>query len=468
MRAKRSRFYFPLLLGVILLAAYYAALETTLFISSDEVRETVFGREASYLLFAAVAALIVFAVRVLDWFLFDFLASRRTTIVAPLLLREILSIVFYIILFSWAVSWVFNYSVRGLLATTTVVAAVVGLALQDTLGNLFAGISLHLERTFDVGDVVKSGDLIGVVEGVNWRAARLRTFRNHVVVLPNSLLARERLEIFPRNNANAELVTVGVHYDAEPAKVIEVLERAVQNVAGVLNDPPALARVAAFGESAVNYEIKYWTATYQFRDGIDAEIRRAIWYALRRHELTIPYPIRTLYMAEKPAAAATDRTSEVLERLGAIDVLAPLSEGELKRLAAATEIASFARGETILRAGEEGDSMFVVQRGRVSVRVLGDSGSSEIAQLGEGSVFGEMALLTGERRTADVIASEDVVAFEISKEALQPLLTNNPTLAEAISARMAERRVELESAKNTVVTEEARSLLRRIRSYFHL
>src|SRR5204862_7475031 len=103
----------------------------------------------------------------------------------------------YAILFTSLFSTVFHFDVRGLLTGGAVVAAVVALALQDTLGNLFAGIALHMEETYEIGDVVHSGDYMGIVEGVSWRATRIRGFNNQVVVVPNSVVARARLEIFP-------------------------------------------------------------------------------------------------------------------------------------------------------------------------------------------------------------------------------------------------------------------------------
>lgn len=450
----------------MLFAAYTAVLDSRPipFAGSSDIRNVLFGADEVYLLFAAVIAFAVFAVRVVDAFFFDFVIARRKHIQAPLLLREIISIVLYVAIFSSTVSWLFNYSIRGLLATTTVVAAVIGLALQETLGNLFSGISLHMERTFDVGDVVKSGDFIGVVERVGWRAARLRTFNNNIVVLPNSLLSRERIEVYAAGQPNARAVTVGVSYDADPANVIAVLERAVANVAGVSKQIKPIARVHSFADSALVYEVKYWTETYAQRDVIDAELRRVMWYALRRNDISIPYPHYTIY--NPPPRPQTKSDDIVLQRLMEVDLLAPLSEEQHRIIAQRTKHVRFARGETILRSGEEGDSMFVLHRGTVAVKVREDGREREIAQLSDGSVFGEMALLTGESRSADVLAVSDVEVLEIHKDALRPVLAQNPELASGLSARIVERKQHLESSRSTAQTAEQTSLVSRIRSWF--
>ena len=130
----------------------------------------------------------------------------------------------------------------------------------------------------------------------------------------------------------------------------------------------------------------------------------------------------------------------------------------------------YGKGETILRHGAAGDSMFVVHSGDVSVRVNDpdETGAHEVAILGPGSVFGEMALLTGERRTADIVALDDVVALEIGKDSLQPVLQKHPELVQAISSQVMQRRDHLESLMEEAVEEEEQTLLSRIRSYFGL
>ena len=110
--------------------------------------------------------------------------------------------------------------------------------------------------------------------------------------------------------------------------------------------------------------------------------------------------------------------------------------------------------------------MFVLHRGIVSVQVREDGREREIAQLNDGSVFGEMALLTGEARSADVLAMTDVEVLEIHKDALRPVLAQNPELASGLSARIVERKQHLESSRSATQTAEQTSLVSRIRSWF--
>lgn len=459
MRAS-ARLLLPLL-GALALFAVYSFFQSHLWLADRYGLDT--ARVERVLIFLVVVPLILFTVRALELIAFDFFVFRRKHVRTPVLLREIFSIALYAVLFTWAFSAIFGSKVTAVLATGTVVAAVLGLALQDTLGNLFAGIALHLENGFEVGDVIRAGDYYGVVEAVRWRGTRIRTFENSLVILPNATLARERVEVFPRNNLNGRLLRVGVDYNVPPVTVIDVLTQAAGNVDGVAREVPVLARVAEFGDSSVTYEVKYFTLDYSQRDNIDASIRKAIWYALRRNGIPIPFPIRQLQRYQAPDLRHHPALEEIVDRLGRIDFFSPLSPHDLRALAAAAGIHVWSAGETIIRREDTGDSMFIVHEGNVTVRV----GEADVARLEAGEMFGEMALLTGEARTADVVAMTEVVTVEIAKHALGPILQQHPELADAISARVSARRGRLDNL-GRAPTEERETILSRIRSYFGL
>ncbi|HEX2060170.1 MAG TPA: mechanosensitive ion channel family protein, partial [Thermoanaerobaculia bacterium] len=292
-----SRLAMPALVAVVLLALWWFARENRGFIADLKLEPQSLER---VLLFFACIPSIFFLVRLVDLVAFDIVASRRKQVHAPMLLREIVSIGLYLILFAWAISTVFEYKVVGFLTGGAVLAAVLGLALQETLGNLFAGMALHLEDSFAPGDVIHAGEFFGTVEAVRWRGTRLRTFNNSIVIVPNSVLARERVEIFPRTNLNARVLQIGIDYNVPPATVLNILVQAASNVEGVAHEIPAFARVGGFGDSAAIYEIKYHLYDYAQRDRIDADIRKAVWYALRRNGIAFPLPIRSLQRYQPP------------------------------------------------------------------------------------------------------------------------------------------------------------------------
>ncbi len=459
---RKSYYFFPLIAsGGLVALIYFFDVERRWGLSAEHLR---------WLKFAAVLALVVFCVRVLDVLIFDVAMSRRRAVAAPQLLRQILSIVLYFVALTLASNQWLGFSLVGALTSVTILAAVLGLALQETLGNLFAGIALHMEGAFEVGDVLRSGEFLGVVEQVSWRATRIRGFSNQLVVLPNSVIARDRLEVFPRNNLNGRVLQIGVDYNIPPATVLAILMQAASHIDGVAREAPVIARVGAFSDSAVIYELKYFTRDYAMRDRIDADVRKAVWYALRRNEISFATPIRAYQQYMPPPAGGEALSREELHTLlHDVDILSPLDDVAHDALTAAAKVHFYSRGEAVLHRGSAGDSMFVIHSGSVSVRVPDNSepGWSEVAVLGPGSVVGEMALLTGEVRVADVVATNDVVAIEIGKDSIEPILRAHPDLADAISEKVLQRKGHLD-AMRSAGKEEKESMLDRIRAYFGL
>ena len=256
----------------------------------------------------------------------------------------------------------------ALFTTSAIFGVILGLALQDTLGNFFAGISLQADRPFQVGDVITVGAQrhTGVVEEITWRAIKIRTFTNHVVLISNSTAAREPIEVCPRDNLNARLVFFNTLYTDSPAKTIHVVREAVREADNVSQKITPIVRIRNLGDSGVDYEVKYWLDDYAKYNDTDALVRQRIWYAFRRAGLNFAFPTRTLLVERTAKAGVRDGDGgAIVERLSAVDIFAPLSAEETAMLAQAAASHVFAPGETVIRAGDPGSSMFVVHNGRV-------------------------------------------------------------------------------------------------------
>ena len=155
-----------------------------------------------------------------------------------------------------------------------------------------------------------------------------------------------------------------------------------------------------------------------------------IWYAASRNGLTIPFPIRTVYKTEMPTVEHEDLARDTRKAIESVPVFIPLDAEELESLSRDATLQTYARGEQIVRQGEAGDALYVIRSGRARVTVRGDDGQErDVAHLERGEYFGEMSLLTGEPRTASVLADEDLSVLVVYKEALASLLR------EALDAR---------------------------------
>jgi small-conductance mechanosensitive channel len=401
------------------------------------------------------------------------LAFRLKRIDAPTLIRNIFTIVAFTLLFLIAFTFLFPEVNLGALFTTSAIFGVIlGLALQDTLGNFFAGISLQADRPFQVGDVIAVGAQrhTGVVEEISWRAIKIRTFTNHVVLIANSSAAKEAIEVFPRGNLNARVVLFNTLYTDSPAKTIHVVREAVREAENVSEKITPIVRIKSLGENGVEYEVKYWPEDYAKYNDTDALIRQRIWYAFRRAGLNFAFPTRTLHVDRRPGAAIRDGDGgAIAERLSAVDIFAPLSADEISLLAQAAVSHVFAPSETVIRAGDPGSSMFVVHKGKVRVQVSENGRARTVATLNEGDFFGEMALFTGEPRTANVLALEETEVLEIGHAAMKRVFDTNPDLVESLSFIMAERRQGLASHTDpSTATSDSSGILAAIKRFFGL
>lgn len=423
------------------------------------------------LVFLGILAYLI--VRALNAMVFGLVRFRRG-FEAPTLVRNIFSIVAFTALFFLIFTSIFPDANLGALFTTSAIFGVIlGLALQDTLGNFFAGISLQADRPFQVGDVITVGALrhTGVVEEITWRAVKIRTFQNHVVLISNSTAAKEPIEVCPRDNLNARIVFFNTLFTDSPAKTIHVVREAVREADNVSHRVSPIVRIRNLGDSAVEYEVKYWLEDYAKYNDTDALVRQRIWYAFRRADLNFAYPTRKLLLERKPKLDEADgEGGAIVERLAAVDIFAPLSTEETGMLAQAATSHVFAPGETVIRAGDPGSSMFVVHNGRVSVQVTENGRPRTIATLSDGAFFGEMALFTGEPRTANIVALEETEVLEIGHAAMKSVFDTNPDLVESLSHIIAERRQALAESEDLSAGEkdESAGILSSIKRFFGL
>jgi small-conductance mechanosensitive channel len=425
-----------------------------------------------YLILVALIAYLV--VRAFNSLIFGLAFRLRRGFEAPTLVRNVFSIVAFTLLFFLIFSHFFpNVNLGALFTTSAIFGVILGLALQDTLGNFFAGISLQADRAFQVGDVITVGAErhTGVVEGITWRAIKIRTFQNHVVLISNSTAAKEPIEVCPHNNLNARIVFFNALYSDSPAKTIHVVREAVREADNVSQKIAPVVRIRNFGDSSVDYEVKYWLEDYAKYNDTDALVRQRIWYAFRRNGLTFAFPTRTLLVERMAKAAVKDGDGgAIAERLAAVDIFAPLSAEETAMLAQAATSHVFAPGETVIRAGDPGSSMFVVHNGRVSVQLSENGRARTVATLSEGAFFGEMALFTGEPRTANIVALEETEVLEIGHTAMKQVFNSNPDLVESLSHIISERRQGLAASEDVPGgnTDASAGILSSIKRFFGL
>jgi small-conductance mechanosensitive channel/CRP-like cAMP-binding protein len=369
----------------------------------------------------------------------------------------------------------------SLLATSALLTAVLGLSLQDTLGNLFAGLAIQAQRPFAVGDWVQLDSqtgLIGRVIEINWRATRVFTLEQVEVTIPNGLVAKSPIVNFSRpTDVVRREAEVFAPYDASPELVRRVLLGGLNHVHEVLRDPLPQVFTRGFTERGVSYVVRYCIDQFHHREIIDSAVRERIWYAMERAQLTMPVPRRQLEIVERTTAAEAHAQLDewVTKLISEVPLFKHLPKEGAAHLAARCRRERYGPEEMIVHKGDDSTEMYVVASGRVRIQLLNEEGQGPIvATLGPGEFFGEMSLMTGEQRAADVISYEETSLLVIDRDALVPLMEKHSDLLENMSRVLAERQLRLAELNNLSVEERRDSvhneheILGRIRRFFAL
>ena len=361
-----------------------------------------------------------------------------------------------------------------LLTTSAVGAVVVGFALQDTLGNLFAGLAIQIEKPFRVGQWVQVGDREGregQVQEITWRATKLRTKAGQFLIVPNSVIAKEPVLNYSEPTVPTRIeVEIGASYASPPNDVKRAIQEAMANSPLVMKAPEPQVVIKNFGASAIDYLAQFWVEDYAVDRTARDQVRTNLWYTFRRHNIEIPYPIQIQYERTEEPIRSERHVMEAAGHLAGIHLFEPLSDESRHALAATSAHRLFAAGEAIVRQEAEGDSMFVLLSG--NARVVLEPSGQEVAVIPRGGFFGEMSMLTGDRRTATVKALDDVSVLEIAARDFRELAIANPSLLDHISTVMSERRVGLDDARVAAAAgaapEAKRTLLERVRRYLQI
>lgn len=363
-----------------------------------------------------------------------------------------------------SVSWF-----RDSLALTSAVgAAVIGFAAQDTLGNAFAGLAIQIDRPFRVGHWITVGAFEGLVTEITWRATKLRTKSGNLVVVPNNIVSKEAINNYSEPAAPTRLfVEVGASYNTPPNETKSAILAALKDATGVLQTPAPDVVLIDFGASSLMYRVRFWIDDFSQDERMRDEVRTFIYYEFRRRNIEIPYPTQVQYTRMDDVVDTPARRDVITRLIAQVPVFAELHEDAHRELAVAAGTLQYAAGEAIVREGDPGSSMFIVERGRVDV-VL--SGGQHVATTEAGGYFGEMSLLTGAPRRATVTAMTDCVLVEIGVDAFREYVQSRPDMLAPIAAAAEARQQAIDAARAIKPTapKDGPSLLQRMRVFLGL
>jgi small-conductance mechanosensitive channel/CRP-like cAMP-binding protein len=368
----------------------------------------------------------------------------------------------------------------SIITTSAVLTAVIGLALQDTLGNLMSGIALQLESSIAIGDWIRVEDKgkIGKVREIRWRSTVIETRDGDLVIIPNGMLTKTVIFNYAKDGLeNRRWVYFNVHMRHPPNQVIGVVLESLKGTRNVSERTAPDCVLMDFGDSWAKYAVRYRLVDFRPDDPTDSEVRKRIWYALHRANIEIPYPAHNIFVTELNEARQQNKNEKEnrrrLDAISAVDFFKPLEAEEREILAAGLRHEIYGVGEVIISAGEPGDSLYLIRSGEVSIRIGLNGLEKEVAVLRTGQFFGEMSLMTGEPRKATVVAKGDAECYVVDRALFHEILQKKGSLVDEIGKLLVERQSALEGQREGLTAEAARmnaqnDLLGRMKRFFGL
>jgi small-conductance mechanosensitive channel len=236
-------------------------------------------------------------------FIFTVFFSRKRDIHLPPLLRNVIITVTYAAILVVALKVaVKGFSLSPLVVASGVLSLVIGLALQDVLSNLIAGVTLAIEKPLRKDDWVQIGDQEGKVVDITWRTTKILTRQNDYVIFPNRLVAERELKNFMYPAAlEYPVIEVGLPYSTLPSIAEEALLEAATKTTGVLKKPSPKVLLSDFGESSITYRLIFTIDDFDNYRDIVSDVRKEIYYTMKRYGVVIPFPIRTVFVQKGEA-----------------------------------------------------------------------------------------------------------------------------------------------------------------------
>ena len=352
---------------------------------------------------------------------------RETRIVSDLLAGMI-----YVATALAIVAVAFALPIGGLLATSGVLAIVLGLALQSTLADVFSGIAVGLERPYKAGDLIwVEGGIEGRVVQVNWRSTEIGTVQNNVAVVPNSVIAKARLvnrsAPTPRRG---DTLKVKLDPLAEPDHCLATLQAASRACDLLLADPgPSVACVGLQGDG-VEYEIGFAVASSEFLGAARTELYTRIHRHLRYAGIALAVAGRSRPVPVQPP--------DLPQVLAQSDLFGVIEAGQRDLLAAYFNTIRLQPGETLMQQGQQPEALFVIASGTVEISLGAPEDPRVIHRLGPGETLGAAGLISGASFTATARAATKLTVYRLDRTGIAAAIGADPGLSSGLEA-LAER-----------------------------
>ena len=477
---------FPLF---IFLVFVFLVIYDDLFINSEKIQEIwILSDVLFYIvhigLLASGAHLLNIFIKIFFW---DGILAKTIKGKVPRLLIHFFALLVYLFTVLIIINQVFGKSLTGIWATSGVLALVLGFALRNMILDLFTGLAVNIEQPYKIGDWIEINtnnvkpDIAGQVIDINWRATRLRTEEEKTVIIPNSLL--NEFVIFNYSSSDSKIrfeTAIPIDYSVPIEQAKTILYTGAKKVLtdeGFFTEPEPNIIVSETNEFGIIYLVRYWINPWKgiYPTNARGVVNNSILDYMYLSGLRPSFPKEEVYYSRQlPRNIDFESSGFKKNIIKNVSLFNSLTEEERSELSGKIVQKSFDKGKTIIKMDEDGDSMFVLSEGLLDIRIGPDgSNSNKVGDIYPGNFFGEMSLLTGEKRSATITAVKDSIVFEIKKEHVKDIFRKNPEILKDITKLVAERREQnINTLENPDISQQensrnfAQNLLNRINSFF--
>ena len=379
--------------------------------------------------------------RLLGLYFWDQKFLDKTGEKAPKLLQNFISLIVYMLIIAFIVGFIFNKPVTSILVSTGIFATVIGFAMKDLLADLINGISLSIERPYNIGDWIEleNGTYLGKVIDIKWRTTRLMSRNESMIVVPNNRCGNMIIHNFSKpEEIYSNNYWISINSTLPPDLVQRQLLLGMQNVKNIAKDPAPRAYLADATSEPFKYNIRVWWVSYEYSYFGRDHLFKSVTESLAKVGIS---QTSVEWQVSKRGALDEIEVQNVThyDQVQRVDIFQNFNEADINLLISNSNIRNFEPNENIVTESQEGDSLFIILSGNARVSINKDGNDVKLGLLSPGDTFGEFSLLTGDKRSATVKAINHSECIEISKEALKSILEKDPELIDELASIMASR-----------------------------
>ena len=328
-------------------------------------------------------------------------------------------------------SKVWGMEIQGALTALGLGSIVIGLALQEPLGNIVSGLMLLLERPLNVGDWVSVDGVTGKVTEINWRSVHIQTPTSEIRVVPNVSLYKGAFSNLSRPTpARTDIVEMGFSYDDPPNKVKDLLLDLLRNTPGVMKDPEPLVRTLSYADFSIVYRMIFAVESQETLGDTRDRVMTRLWYLARREGLTIPFPVQMEYRPGEDPSKPQKSTTQWLNEQPRFKIA--LQPSDLAIL----DLREFTRGELLHTPNRSFEGCALILRGDIEILASTSDGQE---------CFGENLTAGSSSDAITLRARTDVTLLWLPSTEMDKLLNRSSSLSSEVGDAIELRRLAVQA-----------------------